>query len=255
VTDPKTKSAKSRAKVRADVLLVERGLAETLPKAQALLLAGKVFCGEQRIEKPGTALPGDSALRLSGGERFVSRGGYKLEGALEALNIVVAGWVCLDVGASTGGFTDCLLQRGASKVYAIDVGQGLLAHSLTLDARVVVRDKTNARHLEPEHFAEASDLVVADASFIGVEKLAGAFARVLLPGKLLLVMIKPQFEVTRAEARRAQGVIIDPELRQQAIEGAAAALRAAGFELLGGCDSVLAGPKGNVEYFQYARRL
>jgi 23S rRNA (cytidine1920-2'-O)/16S rRNA (cytidine1409-2'-O)-methyltransferase len=247
-------SARKPAKKRADALLVDRGLADTRSKAQALILAGKVFSGEERVTKAGTLMPEGAELRLSATPRFVSRGGYKLEGALITLGVDVTGWVCVDVGASTGGFTDCLLQRGARRVYAADVGQGLLAESLVRDTRVVVRDKTNARHLTAADFDEPIDLVVADASFIGIEKLTEAFARMLPARGTLLAMIKPQFEVGKEAARRARGVIVDPELRAAAITSAGEAIERAGFTIIAGADSVLAGPKGNLEYFVHARR-
>ena len=167
------------ARKRADLLLVERGLAESRTRAQALLLAGRVYSGEQRIEKSGTLLPADIELEVRGKERFVSRGGHKLEGALDALGLDVQGAVAIDVGASTGGFTDCLLQRDAARVYAVDVGQGQLAKKLGDDPRVVVMDRTNARHLEAEQFAEPIDLIVIDASFISLDKLMPALGRLL----------------------------------------------------------------------------
>jgi 23S rRNA (cytidine1920-2'-O)/16S rRNA (cytidine1409-2'-O)-methyltransferase len=178
-----------------------------------------------------------------------------LEGALSHFQLDVHGLICLDVGASTGGFTDCLLQQGAQKVYAVDVGQGLLAHKLAQSEHVVVMDNTNARFLEAKHFAETIDLAVVDASFIGIGKLANALSRVLAPGKALLAMIKPQFEVGKAEAQRAKGVITDQSVRARAIAAAQQSLVDVGFEVLGGCDSVLAGPKGNVEYFCHAHRV
>lgn len=241
-------------KLRADVLLVERGLAPTRAKAQALLLAGQVFSGEQRLEKAGQLLAIDAPIRVQEGERFVSRGGHKLDGALDALGVSVKGCVAADVGASTGGFSDCLLQRGAAKVYAIDVGEHQLAPRLLSDARVVVMDRTNARHLEASAFAEPLELAVVDASFIGIEKLLPALARILPAGAQLLALIKPQFEAGKRDAARNKGVIRDPELRARLIERARASVAEHGFELLGGCDSTLPGPKGNVEYFVHARR-
>jgi 23S rRNA (cytidine1920-2'-O)/16S rRNA (cytidine1409-2'-O)-methyltransferase len=241
-------------KRRVDVLLVERELAPTRARAQALILAGKVFAGDRRIEKAGVELPPDTALTVREQDRFVSRGGHKLEGALAALSCTVDGTVCADVGASTGGFTDCLLQHGALKVYAIDVGHGQLAHQLAIDARVVVMDRTNARHVTPDAFAERLDLVVADASFISLEKLLPAITSWLTPGAQLLAMIKPQFEVGRDEARRARGVIRDTEVRSAAIEHVLSAIRESGFTVLGGADSAVAGPKGNVEYFVLAQK-
>ena len=242
-------------KRRIDLLLLERELAPTRARAQALVLAGKVYVGERRIDKAGTELDVQSEITVREAERYVSRGGHKLEGALDALACVVEGAVCADVGASTGGFTDCLLQRGASKVYALDVGFGQLAHKLVSDARVVVMDRTNARHVSPEVFAERLDWVVVDASFISLEKLLPAITSWLTPGARLLAMIKPQFEVGRDEARRTKGVIRDAEVRTAAIEHVLAAIRDSGYTVLGGADSGVPGPKGNVEYFVLAERL
>lgn len=239
-------------KKRADLLLVERGLAESRAKAQALLLAGRVFSGEQRIEKSGTLLSGDIELEVRGGERFVSRGGHKLEGALAELALDVTGLVAIDVGASTGGFTDCLLQHGAARVYAVDVGQGQLAQKLQDDARVIVMDRTNARHLEPAQFTEPIDLIVIDASFISLDKLMPALGRLLRPGGRLLAMVKPQFEAGREQARRHRGVIKDPALREAAIERARSAISAEGLHITAECDSSVPGPKGNVERFVLA---
>jgi 23S rRNA (cytidine1920-2'-O)/16S rRNA (cytidine1409-2'-O)-methyltransferase len=243
------------AKRRVDLLLVERGLAPSRARAQALVLAGKVYVAERRIDKAGTELDPTSEISVREAERFVSRGGYKLEGALDALSCEVKDAICADVGASTGGFTDCLLQRGASKVYAIDVGQGQLAHKLVSDARVVVLDRTNARHLGVEAFSERLDWVVADASFISLEKLLPAITSWLTPGARLLAMIKPQFEVGRDEARRTKGVIRDAQVRSAAIEHVLSAIRDSNYRLLGGADSDVPGPKGNVEYFVLAERV
>ncbi len=242
-------------KRRVDQLLVERGLAPSRTRAQALLLAGRVFSGEVKIDKPGTQLREDAALTVREGDRFVSRGGLKLEGALAELGVSPVGQVAVDVGASTGGFTDCLLQQGATRVYAVDVGENQLDATLARDPRVVVMDRTNARHLEAESFPEPITLVVVDASFIGIDKLVPALARVLAPGGTLLAMIKPQFEVGRDAARRARGVIKDPALRDAALEAARSSIAGAGFEVLGGVDSALPGPKGNVEHFVLARRV
>jgi 23S rRNA (cytidine1920-2'-O)/16S rRNA (cytidine1409-2'-O)-methyltransferase len=239
---------------RADQLLVERGLAESRTRAQALLLAGCVFSGEQRVDKPGALLPEDAPLSVRGQARFVSRGGDKLDAALDALSIDVAGRVCLDIGASTGGFGDCLLQRGARRVYAVDVGHGQLAHKLRADPRVVVRERTNARFLQASDFPEPIELVVVDASFIGLGKLLPAIARVLSERGQLLALVKPQFEAGREQARRARGVIRDPETRNAAIASARDATLAHGFQLLGECDSCLPGPKGNLEHFIHAAR-
>jgi 23S rRNA (cytidine1920-2'-O)/16S rRNA (cytidine1409-2'-O)-methyltransferase len=241
-------------KRRIDLLLVERQLAPTRAQAQALILAGKVFTGDRRIDKAGTELDPNVELIVREPERFVSRGGHKLEGALDVLRCQVQGRVCADVGASTGGFSDCLLQRGASKVYAIDVGHGQLAHKLVSDPRVVVMDRTNARHLSPDVFADRLDLVVVDASFISLEKLLPAISSWMTPGAQLLAMIKPQFEVGRDEARRTKGVIRDAEVRTRAIDQVLAAIWQSSFQVLGGADSEVPGPKGNVEYFAFAEK-
>jgi 23S rRNA (cytidine1920-2'-O)/16S rRNA (cytidine1409-2'-O)-methyltransferase len=242
-------------KVRADQLVVARALAPTRAKAQALILAGKVFSGETRIDKAGALLPEDAALTVRGGDHpYVSRGGVKLAGALDAFAVDPAGKRCLDLGASTGGFTDCLLQRGAASVAAVDVGYGQLAHSLRVDPRVLVLERTNARTLEPEAIGGACDLVVVDASFIGLGKLVPAIARCLLPGGELVALVKPQFEVGRDEAAKGRGVVRDPEIRRDAIAAAVAEVRAAGFTIVGTTDSVIEGPKGNLEAFVHARR-
>jgi 23S rRNA (cytidine1920-2'-O)/16S rRNA (cytidine1409-2'-O)-methyltransferase len=246
-------------KRRADLLLVERGLAPSRAKAQALLLAGSVYSGEIRIAKPGTELDAGAPLSVRAPARFVSRGGDKLDGALAALAargvaVDVTGEVAVDIGASTGGFTDCLLQRGAAKVYAVDVGHGQVAAKLRDDSRVVVRERTNARELQASDFAEPIDLVVVDASFIGLGKLLPAIARVLRTGGRLIALVKPQFEAGRDEARRARGVIRDPAVREAAIERVRQELAGGGFELLAEQDSPVPGPKGNVERFLVARR-
>jgi 23S rRNA (cytidine1920-2'-O)/16S rRNA (cytidine1409-2'-O)-methyltransferase len=241
-------------KERADILVVQQGLASTRTRAQALLLAGRIYWGERRIDKPGVQLPPDARLELRGEERYVSRGGHKLEGALATLQVGVADWICLDVGASTGGFTDCLLQHGAKRVYAVDVGRAQLATALRENPRVVVREQTNARHLRRADFEEAIDLVVVDASFIGIEKLLPAISTLLDSGKQLLCLIKPQFQAGRDEARKARGVIRDAKLREAVIDEARSAIHAAGFDIRGDCTSALPGPKGNVEHFTWAIR-
>jgi 23S rRNA (cytidine1920-2'-O)/16S rRNA (cytidine1409-2'-O)-methyltransferase len=243
-------------RVRLDQLLVDRGLAPSRAKAQAMILAGEVFVGEARAGKAGDTLPETAELRVAERSRFVSRGGDKLEGALAALGGFedLRGRVCLDVGASTGGFTDCLLQRGAVRVYAVDVGWGQLHASLRSDTRVVVRERTNARELQPADFAEPVDLVVVDASFIGLEKLLPAIARVMPPGAELVALVKPQFEVGREEASRTRGVIKDEAVREAAIATVRAAIAAHGLTIVGEVDSTVHGPKGNVERFVRAKR-
>lgn len=243
------------AKKRIDQLLVARGLAPTRAKAQAMLLAGNVHIAGVRVDKAGTLVADDAAIDVRGAEHpYVSRGGVKLAGALDAFALDVHGLSCLDLGASTGGFTDCLLQRGAARVVAVDVGYGQLAHKLRVDPRVVVLERTNARTLEPEAIGGAADLTVVDASFIGLGKLADAIARCTRPGGEVVALVKPQFEVGREEASRGKGVVRDPEVRAHAIDDATDALREAGLEPLGRCDCVIAGPKGNLEAFVRARR-
>jgi len=244
-----------KARERADVLVVERGLADSRAKAQRLILAGQVFSGERRIEKSGELVPSTAPLELRGAERFVSRGGDKLDGALEALGVDVRDASCADIGASTGGFTDCLLQRGARRVFAIDVGHGQLADKLRRDPRVAVLERMNARYLERDTLGEAVDVVVVDASFIGLEKLLPGVVAVVRDGGTLVALVKPQFEAGKAEASRSRGVIRDPHVRDAAIAKARDAITAAGFEILGEIDSALKGPKGNQERFIWARRV
>jgi 23S rRNA (cytidine1920-2'-O)/16S rRNA (cytidine1409-2'-O)-methyltransferase len=242
-------------KVRVDQLLVERGLATTRAKAQALVLAGNVFIGTERIDKAGSLVRSEAEIRVRGTPPpFVSRGGVKLAGALDELGLDVSGLTCLDIGASTGGFTDCLLQRGAEKVVAVDVGYGQLAYKLRSDPRVIVLERTNARLLTMDQIGFAVDLTVVDASFIGLAKLAEAVVRCTRPGGQLLALVKPQFEAGKKEAARGKGVIRDPVVRSAAIHAAEAGLAAAGLESLSRVDCVLPGPKGNREAFILARR-
>jgi 23S rRNA (cytidine1920-2'-O)/16S rRNA (cytidine1409-2'-O)-methyltransferase len=242
-------------KVRADQLLVARGLAPSRPRAQALVLAGKVYLGEARIDKAGAMLAEDAAISVRGEDHpYVSRGGVKLEGALDTFHVDPRGKRCIDLGASTGGFTDCLLQRGAASVAAVDVGYGQLAHKLRVDPRVLVLERTNARTLEPDQVGGRADLVVVDASFIGLGKLLPGILRCLADDGELVALVKPQFEVGREEASRTKGVVRDPEIRARAIAGAAKEIEDAGLAICGTCDSTLEGPKGNREAFVHAKR-
>jgi 23S rRNA (cytidine1920-2'-O)/16S rRNA (cytidine1409-2'-O)-methyltransferase len=243
-----------RDKIRLDALLVERGLVPTRSVAVGCILAGRVYSGDRRLDKPGTPLDREAPLVVRELPRYVSRGGVKLEGALLAFGLDVSGCTWLDVGASTGGFTDCLLQHGAPRVYAVDVGRGQLAEKLRQDPRVENRESTNARHLNAGDFPEPIGGVVVDASFIGLGKLLPALARVLAPGGRLLAMIKPQFEAGRELAREHRGVISDAALRTSIIEGVTREVLEHGFRVLGSCDSSLAGPKGNLEHFVLAER-
>jgi 23S rRNA (cytidine1920-2'-O)/16S rRNA (cytidine1409-2'-O)-methyltransferase len=243
--------------VRADELVVSRGLATSRAQAQALIMAGDVMSGDRRVEKPGVKIAADAPLTLTTRARFVSRGGDKLDHAILAfipLGLEIQGKACVDVGASTGGFTDCLLQRGASRVIAVDVGYGQLAQKLRDDPRVDVRERVNAKELDRATLSPPPELVVVDASFIGIGKLMGAIAGLLLEGGELVALVKPQFEAGREAVSKGRGVIRDPEIRSAAIAAARADIEAAGFTVVGDVDSAVPGPKGNVEHFVYARR-
>lgn len=249
-----------RHKIRLDEALVARGLAETRLQAERLIRAGQVWLGEEahgvRGDKPGQLIVPDATLRVERGLPYVSRGGLKLEAALDAFGVVPAGWVCADIGASTGGFTDCLLQRGAAKVYAIDVGHGQLAWSLRQDTRVVSIERANIRYLDP--LPEPVALVVIDVSFIGLELVLPRAAALLSPGPQVppagqvIALIKPQFEVSKGQVGKG-GVVRDPALHRSAIRrvlDAAAALHLAPSGLL---RSPITGPAGNVEFLAWLR--
>mgnify|MGYP000858834560 CR=1 FL=1 len=244
------------AKVRVDQLLVDRGLAPTRAKAQALVLAGLVHGKDSRIEKPGHPIAEDSELYVKGSDHgFVSRGGVKLAGALDAFAVDPTGLVCLDVGSSTGGFTDCLLQRGATKVFAVDVCDAQLHAKLLTDRRVIAHEGTNAREITAEFLGGPVDLVVVDASFIGLGKPMEAIARCTKPGGALVALVKPQFEAGRDAVTKGRGVIRDEAVRTAAIERAVASVKEAGYTIVATTDCVLPGPKGNVEAFVHATRL
>jgi 23S rRNA (cytidine1920-2'-O)/16S rRNA (cytidine1409-2'-O)-methyltransferase len=241
-------------KTRADVLLHERELAPTRAKAQALILAGAVFTGDRRVDKAGEKLDNDAPLSVRGQDHpFVSRGGVKLLGALTAFHYDPSGVVAADFGSSTGGFTDCLLQHGAERVYAIDVGYGQLHNKLRQDARVISMERTNARHLDASSLPEAVSLVVIDASFIGLEKLLPAAYAVLADEGDVLAMVKPQFQVGRQQLGKG-GVVRDPLLRQQAVDDVARAAEALGFQERHRADAPIKGPKGNHEAFLWLRK-
>jgi 23S rRNA (cytidine1920-2'-O)/16S rRNA (cytidine1409-2'-O)-methyltransferase len=241
--------AAERKRERADVLLVTRALAPSRERARALILAGKVFSGERRIDKAGEQLAPDAPLSVKGQEHpYVSRGGVKLAGALDAFGLVPTSIVAADFGASTGGFTDCLLMRGATRVYAIDVGWGQLHERLRQDPRVVVMERTNARHLSAGALPEPIDWVVIDASFIGLGKLLPAAKELLRAGGVVVALIKPQFEVGR-EAVGKRGVVRDRAARSAAIARTVDDAVALGFEAIMQADCVIAGPQGNLEHF------
>jgi 23S rRNA (cytidine1920-2'-O)/16S rRNA (cytidine1409-2'-O)-methyltransferase len=244
-----------KKKERIDKLLVERGLAESRTKAQALLLAGEVVCGETRIDKPGALVDPELPLRLKGGPalRYVSRGGLKLEAALDHFQIDVKGLDALDVGASTGGFTDCLLQRGASRVIALDVGYGQLHPKLRSDPRVLVRERINARALTRAEVPFDVQVVVADVSFISLRLVLPSALAFLEPGGAVATLVKPQFEAGRDEVGKG-GVVRDEQVRRRAIEGIAEFVAAQGLHVEGWIDSPVEGPAGNREALLYARR-
>jgi 23S rRNA (cytidine1920-2'-O)/16S rRNA (cytidine1409-2'-O)-methyltransferase len=242
------------AKLRADQLLVDRGLAETRTRAQALIMAGLVFAGDRKVEKPGQPIAPDQALDVRGRDHpYVSRGGIKLAHGLDRFGWDVAGAVAIDVGSSTGGFTDVLLQRGAARVYAVDSGTNQLAWSLRQDPRVVVHEQTSARILTPDHISELVDLIVCDASFIGLAKVLErplAFAK---PAARALVLVKPQFEAGRAEVGKG-GVVRDPAVRARVCEEVADWFTTQGWHVHGIEESPITGPEGNVEYLLAASR-
>ena len=235
-------------KSRLDLLLVARGVAPTREKAQAMILAGLVEVNGRRAEKAGTAVADDAQLRVAGPEHpFVSRGGFKLAAALDAFAIDPAGLVCLDVGASTGGFTDCLLQRGAARVYAIDVGYGQLDAKLRADPRVVLREKVNARFLSREHVPEPAALAVVDVSFISVRLVLPAVLALLAPGARIVVLVKPQFEAGRGEVGKG-GVVRSEETRRRVVAEIEKFGRGLGLAVQGAIPSPIPGAHGNREF-------
>jgi 23S rRNA (cytidine1920-2'-O)/16S rRNA (cytidine1409-2'-O)-methyltransferase len=256
-------------KVRLDVLLTERGLAESRSKAQAMIMAGQVRVNDQVMLKPATGVQSNSVLTVDSGPRFVSRGGEKLDAALEAFGIDVSGLTCADVGASTGGFTDCMLQRGAEKVYAIDVGKGILHWKMRNHPKVVVMEKTNARYVES--LPEQVDFVTIDASFISLKILLPVVKGWLAPAPLaptghsphllrkwgetegggLVALIKPQFEAGRKDVSRGDGVIRNPEIHRQVLLDVLTYAQREGFGIKGLVRSPIQGPKGNVEFLAW----
>lgn len=241
-------------KKRLDQILVDRGLAESRTRAQALVMAGAVYSDTKRLDKAGHQLPEDVPLEVKGRDHpWVSRGGLKLVKGLDHFNIDPEGLVCLDVGASTGGFTDVLLSRGAAKVYAVDVGRGQLAWKLREDERVVVLESTNARHLTAEQVPEPIGLVVCDASFIGLEVVLPAPLALAAPGARLIALIKPQFEVGKERVGK-KGVVRDPALHAEVCGRIKAWLNGLeGWSVLGVTESPIKGPEGNVEFLVAAR--
>jgi 23S rRNA (cytidine1920-2'-O)/16S rRNA (cytidine1409-2'-O)-methyltransferase len=240
------------AKQRVDALLVARGLAESRSQAQRLLMAGQVRADGQLVDKPAVMLAEETALEVLAPPRFVSRGGEKLVAALVGFKINVQSFVCADVGSSTGGFTDCLLQHGAAKVYAIDVGKGQLHWKLRNDERVVVMEETNARNVH--ELPEPIDLITVDASFISLRTLLPVMTPWLKSAGQLIALIKPQFEAGKQEAARGRGVIRDRGVHYRVLNDVLNAFPGAGLQVRGLLRSPVLGPKGNVEFLAWAQR-
>ena len=241
-----------KSRVRIDRLLVDRGLVESREKAQAIVMAGEVLADEQKVAKPGHQVPAKARIRLLGGTpKYVSRAGAKLEAALERFSIEVTEKICLDVGASTGGFTDCLLQRGARKVYAIDVGKGQLHWNIRQHPRVVVREGMNARYLTSQIVPEAIDLACCDVSFISATLIVPAVAPLLKSDGQVLVLVKPQFEVGKGDVGKG-GIVRDPALHRQAVRKLRQALEDCGFSRFEEMASPILGAEGNQEFLLHA---
>ena len=241
------------ARIRLDLLLVERGLAESRQKAQAMVLAGEVAVNGKRVEKPGTSVDSQALVEVNSRlQKYASRGGLKLEGALQDFTISTQGKVCLDIGSSTGGFTDCLLQHAAARVYAVDVNKSQLAWKLQQDSRVIAIEK-NARELRVSDVPEAVDLVVADVSFISVTKVLPPAVLAAKPGSDFLILIKPQFELRREDVGPG-GIVRDTAKHNSAIENVSSAAQKLGLFAIGVKPSRLPGAEGNQEYFLHARK-
>lgn len=239
-------------KNRLDRLLVERGLAESRQKAQAMILAGQVMVDEQKVEKCGTTISAEASLRILGETLpYVGRAGVKLEAALDHFGIDPEGKMCLDIGASTGGFTDCLLQRGAARVFAVDAGTNQLDWKLRHDARVTVMEKTNARYLSFDQIGALMALVTMDVSFISSTLILGVLPPLLVQGADLLVLVKPQFEVGPDQVGKG-GVVRDPQLHEEAVAKVARKTSELGLKEMGRVESVLPGAAGNREFFLHA---
>jgi len=236
-------------KQRADIALLERGLVDSRTKAQALIMAGKVFSGERRIDKAGQPVAADAPLEVRGQDHpWVSRGGLKLDHAVSHFGVALSGAVCVDLGASTGGFTDVLLARGATRVYAVDVGRSQLHWKLRQDDRVIVLESINARHLSRAEVPEAVDVITCDVSFIGLEKVLPPAMALAAPGARLVALIKPQFQVGKGQVGKG-GVVRDPALHDQVCEEIRAFIAAQpGWQVLGLTESPITGPEGNKEF-------
>ena len=239
-------------KIRLDRLLVDRGLADSRARAQAMILAGQVLVKGQKVEKCGALVSEEASLRFLGEPaKYVSRGGLKLEGALEHFRVAPEDKTCLDIGASTGGFTDCLLQRGAAKVFAVDAGTNQLDWRLRRDSRVVVLEKTNARFLDPARIGERIDLATVDVSFISATLIVPVLPPLLAPRAEVLILVKPQFEVGKGQVGKG-GIVRETRLHQEAVANVSRALLRLGFSSLASEESVLPGAEGNREFFLHA---
>lgn len=241
-------------KTRLDVLLVERGLQESRQRAQAIIMSGSVFADGRRVDKPGATVSNDAEIEIRGNTlQYVSRGGLKLEKAMASFHITLEGAVCADIGASTGGFTDCMLQNGAAKVYAVDVGYGQLAWKLRSDERVVCLERTNARYLTREQIPEALDFASIDVSFISLKLILPPLCALLRDGGNTAALIKPQFEAGREKVGK-KGVVRDPAVHREVLEQFLEHARDAGFAVLGLTYSPIRGPEGNIEYLGYLEK-
>ena len=241
-------------KTRLDVLLTERGLCESRQKAQATIMAGLVFVEGQRSDKPGTPVAEDANVEVRGHAlRYVSRGGLKLEKAMATFPITLEGKICADIGASTGGFTDCMLQNGAAKVYAVDVGYGQLAWSLRTDARVVNMERTNIRYVTPEDLAEPIEFFSVDVSFISLHHIFPVAQRITTPDAMGVCLVKPQFEAGREKVGK-NGVVRDPAVHREVLHNAMSYAAENGFVVRGLDYSPVKGPEGNIEYLMFVQK-
>jgi len=241
-------------KTRLDVLLVERGLQESRQKAQATIMSGLVFVNQQKVDKPGTAVPNDAEIEVRGNALpYVSRGGLKLEKAMATFPITLTGTICGDIGASTGGFTDCMLQNGAQKVYAVDVGYGQLAWKLRSDPRVVCLERTNARYLTQEQIPDELDFASIDVSFISLKLILPAVCGVLKDGGHVACLVKPQFEAGKEKVGK-KGVVRDPEVHLEVLEHFLIHAKESNFTVLDITYSPIRGPEGNIEYLGYLEK-
>lgn len=241
-------------KTRLDVLLVDRGFAESRQKAQAVIMAGQVFVAQQKVDKPGTAVANDAQIEVRGHVlRYVSRGGLKLEKAMQTWPITLEGKICADIGASTGGFTDCMLQNGAQKVYAVDVGYGQLDWKLRNDERVVCLERTNARYLSRQEIPDTLDFASIDVSFISLKLIFPALYDLLREGGEIACLIKPQFEAGREKVGK-KGVVRDSSVHKEVLESFLGYAKENHFTVLGITYSPIRGPEGNIEYLGYLRK-